>query len=333
MNGYERYVGVLEGTPVDFLPRTPILMQYAAEHIGSDYAAFASDYMILVKANEECAKDFGIDQLSCISDPYRETHGFGGEIEYVSDSPPRSTHPLRGDKNLSVLLKPDPLKSERMLDRLKAVQSYKERFGNEYSILGWIEGPAAEAANLRDVITFLMDIMDDEVFACNLMDLCLEVGIAFARAQVEAGADTIGIGDAIVSQVSPDIYERMIQPREKKLVSAVKSMGAYVKLHICGNITHLLPGIADLDIDILDVDHMVNVLTVRDAVGNGVAIAGNIDPTSGVQNGTPSSIRQTVLNTYEEVGNPYVVNAGCEIPSGTPPENLAALCDTVPYRP
>ncbi|MBT4485663.1 MAG: hypothetical protein HOC71_18505 [Candidatus Latescibacteria bacterium] len=333
MNGYERYAGVLEGTPVDFLPRTPILMQYAAEHIDSDYAAFASDYMILVRANEECAKDFGIDQLSCISDPYRETHGFGGEIEYVSDGPPRSTHPLRENKDLSVLLKPDPLKSERMLDRVKAVQSYKERFGSEYSILGWIEGPAAEAADLRDVVTFLMDIMDDEVFACDLMDLCLEVGIAFARAQVEAGADTIGIGDAIVSQVSPDIYERIIQPREKKMISAIKDMGAYVKLHICGNITHLLPGISDLDIDILDVDHMVNVSTVRDVVGSRVAIAGNIDPTSGVQNGTPSSIRQTVLNTYEEAGNPYVVNAGCEIPSGTPPENLAALCEPVPYRP
>ena len=331
MNGYERYVGVLNGVPVDFLPRTPILMQYAAEYIGSDYAAFASDYMTLVKANEKCAKDFGIDQLSCISDPYRETHGFGSEIEYMSDSPPRSTHPLHEDKNLSVLLKPDPLKSERMLDRIKAAQSYKERFGGEYSILGWIEGPAAEAADLRDVVTFLMDITDDEVFACELMDLCVEVGIAFARAQVDAGADTIGIGDAIASQISPDSYERIIQPREKKLVSAIKGMGAFVKLHICGNITHLLPGIADLDIDILDVDHMVNVSTVRDAVGNRVAITGNIDPVNGVKNGTPALIRQTVLKTYEDVGNPYVVNAGCEIPSGTPPENLTALCEPVPY--
>ena len=30
----------------------------------------------------------------------------------------------------------------------------------------------------------------------------------FARAQVDAGADTIGIGDAIASQVNPRIYER-----------------------------------------------------------------------------------------------------------------------------
>lgn len=51
MNGYERYTGVIKGQYVDYLPRTPILMQFAAEHINMAYAAFASDYKVLVKAN------------------------------------------------------------------------------------------------------------------------------------------------------------------------------------------------------------------------------------------------------------------------------------------
>jgi len=217
-----------------------------------------SDYQVLVKANEQCAKDFGIDQLSCISDPYRETHGFGAIIEYLKDGPPRSTHPLQDSKDLSKLLKPDPLKSERMRDRIKAAEAYKETSNAEYSILGWIEGPAAEAANLRDVTTFMMDLIEDDVFASELMDVCVEAGITFARAQVDAGADTIG---------------------------------------------------------------------------DRVTIAGNMDPVSAIQNATPTSIRGTILNLYEEVGNPYMVNAGCEIPAGTPTENLRALCEPVPYQP
>ncbi len=331
MNGYERYTAMLEGREADFLPRTPILMQYAAEHIDSNYAEFASDYRMLVKANEACAKEFGIDQLSCISDPYRETQGFGSTIEYVKDGPPRSTHPLKDIMELSALLKPDPLKSERMLDRVNAVKAYKEKFGGAYSILGWIEGPAAEAADLRDVTTFLMDLLDEEDYAAELMDLCLKVGIAFAKAQVDAGADTIGIGDAIASQVAPRTYEKLIQPREKQLVQAIQGMGARVKLHICGNITHLLPGIADLGLDVLDVDHLVSMPTVRKAVGDKVALAGNMDPVSMARNGSPSSIKAMIAKTYEEVGNPYMVNAGCEIPSGTPVENLKALCEPVPW--
>ncbi len=308
-------------------------MQYAAEYIGSDYAAFASNYQVLVTANEQCVKDFGIDQLSCISDSYRETQGFGSTVKYIKDGPPRSTHPLQDSKDLSTLGKPDPKMSERMLDRVKAVEAYKEDFQSEYSILGWIEGPAAEAADLRGVTTFMIDLMKDEIFASELMDLCVEVGILFARAQVHAGADTIGIGDAVASLVAPHTYERLIQPREKQLVKAIQDMGAHVKLHICGNITHLLPGIADLGIDLLDVDHMVEMSIVRETVGDQVTIAGNIDPVGSVRNGTPTAIKNAILSAYEEVGNPYMVNAGCEIPAGTPIENLRALCEPVPYVP
>jgi MtaA/CmuA family methyltransferase len=307
-------------------------MQFAAEFIGSDYASFASDFKTLVKSNGECAKYFGIDQLSCISDPYRETHGFGSQVNYMKDGPPRSTHPLSDNTDMGLLLTPDPLTSERMLDRVNAIKLYKEKFENEYSVLGWIEGPAASAATLRDVSNFLMDLVVDEDFACELMDRCLETCIAFAKAQVDAGADTIGIGDAIASQVSPETYETLILPREMRLIRAIKEMGAYVKLHICGNITHLLPGISTLDIDIIDVDHMVDLADVRRILPKTVAIAGNIDPVKGVMLGTPESIRKKIIEDYKLVGNPYLINAGCEIPSGTPNENLIALCEPINYR-
>lgn len=41
-----------------------------------------------------------------------------------------------------------------------------------------------------------MDLMDDGPYAAELMDLCVEVALDFGRAQIAAGADTIGIGDA-----------------------------------------------------------------------------------------------------------------------------------------
>jgi MtaA/CmuA family methyltransferase len=214
-----------------------------------------------------------------------------------------------------------------MLDRVMAAGLYHRHHHGEYSILGWVEGPAAEAADLRDLTPFLIDLLDDEPFACELMDLCTDTAIRFARAQLEAGADTIGIGDAIASQVGPDTYEELIQPREKRLVQAIQAMGGRVKLHICGNITHLLPGIADLAVDVLDVDHMVDLAAVRAAVGNKVTLAGNMDPVSVIRNGTPHGIREAVRKAFQEAGHPYLVNAGCEIPSGTPRENLKALCE------
>jgi MtaA/CmuA family methyltransferase len=333
MNGLERYQQLLQGQPVDFLPRIPILMQFAPEHIGSNYGAFASDYRVLVESQSRCAKDFGIDQLSVISDPYRETSGFGGEVEFVKDGVPRCAHPpLENSKDLDTLPRPNPMEAARMRDRVEGVRAFKTQSDGQYSIMGWIEGPAAEAADVRGVMNFLMDLMDDEAFAGDLMDICVEVGIAFALAQIEAGADTIGVGDAIASQVSPDLYERLIQPREKRLIQAIQSAGGKARLHICGNTTHLLPGISELGINILDVDHMVDMKKVRDTLGAGVALAGNIDPAAAVHGGTPDSIREALHRTYETVGNPWLVNAGCEIPAGTPNENLRALCEPILYN-
>ena len=82
----------------------------------------------------------------------------------------------------------------------------------------------------------------------------------------------------------------------------------------------------------MDVDHMVDMQTVRRTLGGGVTLAGNIDPASAVRLGTPEAIRETILRTYQEVGNPYMVTAGCEIPSGTPEVNLRALSEPVEYR-
>jgi MtaA/CmuA family methyltransferase len=334
MNSFERYAATIAGKPVDFLPRVPILMQFAAEYIGSNYGAFAADYRVLAEANLRCRADFGFEQVSCISDPYRETQGFGAEVEYLRDSVPRClAHPLELTKDLSSLKAPDPLASERMRDRVEAAREMRRRVGREASVLGWIEGPGAEAADLRGVMNFLIDTMDDVPFCRELMDRCVEVGIAFAEAQIAAGADTVGIGDAIASQVTPDFYHAEIQPREARLVRAIQAKGAWAKLHICGDITHLLPGIAKLGVDILDVDHMVDLAAVRAAVGPRVVIAGNADPVAVVSRGTPQGIRAALAQCYAVAGNPFMVNAGCEIPPGTPPANLHAFCEPLAYRP
>jgi len=333
MNSYERYIETIDGRQADHVPRLPILMAFAAEFIGSNYAAFASDYRVLVEANIRCAEAFGIDQMNTMSDPYRETQGFGAEIIYSPNSVPRCHHPPFEDlPDLREVEKPDPLTATRMRDRIDAVREYKRRVGGQYSIMGWVEGPAAEAADLRGLENFLCDLIEDPGTAGGLMDLCVETAIDFARIQVESGADTIGIGDAVCSQISVDLYRELIWPREQRLISAIRAMGAYVRLHICGNITHLLPDIAKLDVNIVDIDWMVDMRHAREALGPRKIPAGNLDPVSAIFRGTPGDIRRRFREIYDMVGNPFMVNAGCEIPPGTPAENLQAVCDPIPAK-
>jgi len=332
MNGYERYMAVLNGERPDILPRLPILMAFAAKFIDSYYGAFASDYRVLSEANRRCAEFFDFDQVSAISDPYRETQGFGAEIEFVRDGVPKCLKaPLEDSADLGLLAKPDPRGSARMLDRVRGIEEMAKFARGRYSILGWAEGPVAEAADLRGVTNFLMDLVMEPGFAGDLMDRCVEVGIEFAKAQIEAGADTIGVGDAIASQVSADLYDEMIFAREERLFDGIHEAGGLVRLHICGNTTHLLPHFARLNVDIIDLDWQVDMAKARAILGPTRTLVGNLDPVSSVMKSTPERIRNDILGIYRMVGNRYMVGAGCEIPVDTPMENLKALCAPIPF--
>ena len=331
MNSRQRYDAMLRGEPVDFLPRIPILMQRAAAHLGASYGDYAADHRIMTEAHLRCAADFGIDLLSVMSDPYRECADFGAEVTFPPAGPKCVLAPLETSRDLDLLAVPDPETSPRMRNCLDAIRLYHAEAGGELPILGWVEGPAAEAADLRGVSNFLMDFYDDPGFVAALMDRCLELAIAFAAAQIEAGADTIGIGDAIASQISRAMYEEHVLPRQHHLAAAIRAAGARVRMHICGKTNHLLPGLATLPLDILDVDHLTDLELARNTLPSHVALAGNIDPVEAVLYGTPTTIPAAIAACYARVGNPYLVNAGCEIPPGTPDENLRALCAPVPY--
>jgi uroporphyrinogen decarboxylase len=103
-----------------------------------------------------------------------------------------------------------------------------------------------------------------------------------------------------------------------------------VRLHICGRITHLLPGIAKLGCDIVDLDWQVDIAAARKILPPRTALMGNLNPVADVQDSSPAKIRETVRAIYAHVGNPYMAGAGCEIPVATPKENLKALCEPIP---
>jgi len=320
---------MVRGEKVDFVPRIPVLMHFGADYLGVSYADFARSAETMFKVNRKLVADFGFDQLDILSDPYRETSAYGGNITYMETTIPKCTRPLKNSKDMQLLKTPDPYTSPRLKAAVDCIALYKN-FGHQiYSITGWVEGPAAEAADLRGVEQFLFDLMDDEPFSSALMDRCIDGAIAYARTQVSAGCDTIGIGDAIASQISAPMYERLVLKHEKRLVDAIHEMGALVRLHICGNINHLLPSIAELGIDIIDCDWQVDMELTRRLLGQKVTLTGNLDPVEAVMRSNPKKIREDFQTIYKKVGNPYFVNAGCEIPVSTPPENLQALCEPI----
>ena len=336
MNGYQRVVAMLDGQPVDCLPQMPITMMFAADEIGVKYGEYAADYRKLVEGQIRTAEKFDFDYVSCISDPTREAADCGAAIQFFDDQPPavdENNARLADKTSLARLKVPDPLGGGRMHDRVKAAALFREKVGGERLIEGWIEGPCAEAADLRGINTLMLDFYDDPAFVREMFDFILEMELAFAKAQVEAGVDLIGVGDAAASLVGPRIYQELVWPYEKRMFDRLHQMGTRIRLHICGNISRILEPIGRLGCDFIDVDYMVSLAQARQKMGPDQVLAGNIDPVAVLRGGTPESITEAIAECHRQAGNRYIVGAGCEVPRDTPPENLLALRDYARSQP
>jgi len=330
MNGYQRTTAVLEGRPTDRTPLMPITMMFAADQLGVPYGEYASDYRKLVEGQLLTAEKFDFDYVSCISDPAREAADCGANVHFFEDQPPAidENRALLAEKtDLGKLAVPDPTVGGRMLDRVKAAELFKQKVGGKKLIEGWIEGPCAEAADLRGINHLMLDFFDDPGFVTDLFDFTLELGIRFAEAQVAAGVDIVGVGDAAASLVGPSIYEEFVLPYEKKLVERLHELGTKVRLHICGNISRILQPVGSLKCDMIDIDSMVSLEECREQMGPEAVLAGNIDPVAVLRAGTPESIIDEVTQCHRQSGDRYIIAAGCEVPRDTPEGNVFALRD------
>lgn len=330
MNALERMQNTFAGRPVDRLPVQPIVMTFAARLAGIPYREYVTDYRKLVEAQLRLIEQFEIDLADLCSDPCREAADCGAEVRWFEDQPPAHSARdalLRDKRTLATLKLPDPLGGGRMHDRVKGVALFRERIGGEVPILGWVEGPVAQAADLRGIDTIMLDLVDDPEFTTDLFEFVTALEMSFARAQVEAGADMIGVGDAASSLVSPALYREYVLPYQKRLVDGIHALGCPVRLHICGHIDHLLPGIAELGVEMIDVDYPSDLALVRPALGPSVAILGNTEPVRYLLNGTPEEVRADLARCHRTAGDPFVVGAGCEVPTFSPDANVLALVE------
>lgn len=327
MTKTEQFRTLLQNGPLtDKVLFRPILMYFAANFIGKTYGEFASDYNVLVEANLRCMDEFGLDMLGLISDPYRETSAFGAKIQYVPDGVPRClNYVVKNLDDVINLKNPDVYKAERTLDRIKAGEVLTKKTQGSIPIIGWIEGPLAEACDLAGVQNMMMQLMMDPDFANRLMDKCMVTAKDFAKAQIDAGCEIIGIGDAVCSQIDAETYETFVKERHKELIEYIHSLGGKIKLHICGDTNHLLPHYKDLNLDILDLDWQVDISHARSVVGEKVILAGNINPVL-VQDKSCDEVFSLCRSLVEKHKHErFILSAGCEITVLTPPENLKAM--------
>lgn len=327
MTGLSRTIAFLKGDHYDHPPFHPIIMRWAAKYAGIRYREFCTDPFSKCYAMIKCARDFEMDWVTVLSDPWAEASAFGIQIQYPEDNLPIDIGGHFSDATaVSGLDKYDPEQNLRCNNRLKEIREFKKQVGDELFIVGWVEGPVAEYVDLRGASNASVDFMLEHDTVEKAMNNIVESALEFITLQIKAGAHCIGIGDAFCSQIGPELYESLAFNRQKRMVDHIHKQGAIAKLHICGDTSSILPLMIATGADIVDIDHLVSsVSDFAGLVAPGQVLCGKADPVVVIQDGTPELITNTVFQDSFNAGGRCIVSAGCEITPGTSLENIRAF--------
>jgi [methyl-Co(III) methanol-specific corrinoid protein]:coenzyme M methyltransferase len=240
MTGKQRFQAALRGEPVDRPPAASIVSVINYELmdvVGSHFPAANIEPEPMATLAAGAHEVMGFDSVMPIFSIAQEAVALGCEVDWTDDSmmPTPSTHPWE-DREVEPKL-PDGFPDSFLEDKyvkcaIDAIRLLKQHFGDEVMILGKVMGPWTLSYHLYNVQEFLFDTLMDPDRVRKSLDTLSPVPVAFAKAQLEAGADAIVWADhATGDLVRNTMYRDFLLPYHQHLVPQVPGP---VILHCCG---------------------------------------------------------------------------------------------------
>ncbi|MBI4578697.1 MAG: uroporphyrinogen decarboxylase family protein [Planctomycetes bacterium] len=330
MTGRQRIESVLVGGAADRAAVLPIVHTGLARMQGVPLGRYFTDANAMADVIVAGCRDLGLDGVQLTMGVAGEAEALGATVEQPSDGAPLiKQHPLKDVGRLDDLRQFDPAAGGRMPMYHAAVAETVRRIGEDTFVVSTLRGPLNIASQLRGVEDMLVDMIDNPGAVERVLDFATEVAIRCAQASLESGAHGLAFGEATCSPnfISPAMYRRFVQPRHVRLIAALRPMGwRHVGLHVCGNILPIIDDLIATGADWLDVDYQVPAAKAIERAAGRVALRGNLDPVAVFLHGDPQQVMARTTELIREVADSrWILSSGCDIPPGSPRENLAAF--------
>ncbi|KKL53485.1 hypothetical protein LCGC14_2274960 [marine sediment metagenome] len=154
-----------------------------------------------------------------------------------------------------------------------------------------------------------------------IIERLTEVTLAFGRAQIDAGADCLLLGDHATRDLcSPAAYAEFLQDVHDRVA---RELDVPVILHICGDTSDRIGMIARTAVACFHWDTKTGrPETVRELAGSELALMGGIS-NYWLLDATPAEIAADAAAAAK--GDTDIVGPECAVPLGTPLANLKAI--------
>ncbi len=329
----ERIRAAVDLEEPDRVPVVPLVTYALSNLVGSSVSDYCHDPRKLSDAVIAGYRKFHYDAAIVYADVYLFAEAAGLRLEFPPDSVPKPLQsPITNLEDVERLQLPDPRKDGRLPILLEAIERTSRELPERVAVYSGGQGPFSLAAEIRGLDTFLKDLYLNRPLVEKLIRFSTEYMIELGRAEVEAGAHIIHLGDSFAgpSIVSPRFFRELALPYDRRIFEKWKGFGALTSLHVCGDSSLIWPLVAETKADIFEVDYLVDIARAKDFFKDKLCVMGNIDPAGVIHRGTQEDNERACRSCIEKGASDggYILSSGCLIMPGFPPQNLDAIVST-----
>jgi uroporphyrinogen decarboxylase len=238
--------------------------------------------------------------------------------------------------------RPDPPEYIREL-RKQAEYLYTH---TDYALVGSAViggGIFEQPARVMGLENFLMALVADQKFADRLMEQITDIYIESCNSYLDEVGKYIQVftcWDDVNTQdgwmIAPETYRRMIKPKERRLVEAIKKKtDAKIFYHACGAAFDLIPDLIEIGFDILNPVQVsargMDTKRLKQTYGKDIVFwGGGVDTQHVLPFGKPAEVVAEVKRRIDDLapGGGFVFAAVHNIQAFVPPANIVAAFDT-----
>lgn len=283
------------------------------------------DAEIMAGLAEAGYTEIGFDNVMPLFSVWHESSALGctvewGDIGRMPDSRDR-LYTIYDD----IIIPSDFLKKPGCAVPLDALKILRKRYDNEIAVVGKVFGPWTLGYHVFGVEEFLINTLLKPDAVKKAMDTLKEVTVAFANAQIEAGADALCYADHATRDLcSPQAYDEF-------LVSIHQEMNDRIScpliLHICGDTSDRICHIRKTGIPCFHFDSNVPAPKARALAGDKLSLMGGTSNFDVILDGTPERI---ALDVKEKIAsNIDIIGPECAVPLNAPYRNMKILTEFV----
>ena len=332
MTSYDRVMTSVKHLEPDRVPFMPFAQTFTAKFAGIPFSVYVSKAEKFVEGQMTAYNALGWDALCFSSDVGMYAEALGAKVEFPYDDVPRIVKPVLNHNSMyndfKSLQIPNPMKSGRLTESIKAIELCKKKVKELVPLIGWTEGPFQGVTLLAggDPMQFFYVLEHPDEFK-EILDWYADFEIEIARAMYEVGADIIGIGETAAYFMSPKFFEDFCLKPEKKVCDAIKKMNMIPLIHCCGYVPQCIHFAKETNSGgAIQFDYQVDLDWAKKLIGAEVTIMGNLNYNK-LLSTNPQQVYEDCSKHIKIAaqGGGYWLAFGCEIPRDLPLDNIRAI--------